>query len=124
MVSSVIMSFMLLMSYGCNAAGEREADPSVSSSSRYRCSYCGSRIDKQTTILNRMSNASDELTKTGVVVDLPSQLERQAVSLDALKTSVVSDIPSQLEVQLSELKGIKDSVSDVTTTLSMNSKEL
>ena len=71
-----------------------------------------------------MSNASDELTKTGVVVDLPSQLERQAVSLDALKTSVVSDIPSSLEVQLSELKGIKDSVSDVTTTLSMNSKEL
>ena len=77
-----------------------------------------------------MSHASDNLTKdveqikTGVLEDLPSQLERQSVALDSLKTSVVSDIPSQLEAQLSEIKRMKASVSDVATTLNIHSEEL
>lgn len=89
MGSSLIIRLMLLMLYGCNAAGEREEDLSVSNSSSYGCSYCCSRIDNQTTVLNRISNASDELVgdvgkiKTGVLEDLPSQLERQTAVLDA-----------------------------------------
>src|SRR6218665_104445 len=131
MASSIITGLMLLILYGCNA-GESDDVPSVSSSSiyMYGCSYCCSRIDNQTTILNRLSTANNNLTKdvgeikTGVVADLPFRLERQAVVLDALKTSVVSDIPSQLEAQSSELRRIKTSISDIATTLNVHSEEL
>lgn len=133
MASSVIMRLsLLLMLYGCIAAGKNAEDPTVSSLhvSRGGCEYCCSRIDVQIAILNRIYNATDKLArdvgeiKTSVVEDIPSQLKQHSVELDALKTSVGTDIPSELENQLSEQKRIKTSADAITIGLNKHSEDL
>lgn len=130
MAPSLIIGLILVILYGRVAAEESGEDPSVSSLSLFGCSYCCSRIDNQTKILNRISNASDQLTKdvgeikTGVVDNIPSQLTKQASDLDALKTFVGTDIPSKLETQSSELKQLQASVKDIGITLDRHSESL